>query len=125
MSYAGICQVIIPFLYYHWGKGDDDYRYMFPASISHTIRRPTKARYLYQILYLWMMVELYTFAKRRQATGAMATFTLLVIGSLHVFVPIPEPHEREGGTKTKAFIKEITHYGKTIRYGVCIALQLL
>lgn len=91
---------------------------MFPASISHTIRRHgTPSRFIYQISYLYFLLEFYLFIRSREkAHGATFTLLLLIIGSLHIFVPIPEPSERISN-KNKAELQEMIHYGSA---GLCV-----
>ena len=67
LSWTGSFMVIAPFITYHVQKRDSLYR--FPCSLSHTIRLPGLARWLYAASYTVFLAQMGLVAYARRAKG--------------------------------------------------------
>ena len=89
-SALGQCLVLLPFLSYHLCEGPRlGVHYRFPASLSHTIRRPGPTRSVYGLLYFCFLLRTARFAADRRARGATVISALQICGSLHYFFSLP------------------------------------
>lgn len=111
----GVFMACGPFILYHCFDGPKaDPRYIFPASISHTIRRQGPARRAYGIGYFLFAVVFSFVVYKRRAMGALVCFVWILVGFGHVVIAVPEPHEQGTGAKVRTGL----HY-------VCAAACLL
>ena len=89
-----------PFLLYHLRRCDD--KYVFPCSLSHTIRGGDPlVRLVYGCSYACYLAALLGVATRRGSAKMMRTWALCVVGALHVVVSIPNDDDDDDDDEEK------------------------